>query len=182
MDYKVSPLLIFEVAFVLGCVVTTLFVKPKTIESVVELRDTTYIERVDTIVINKPKLISIKQIDTTYIEVEKKVYVPIPINKYHFSEYGKYDIWARGYNVDIDSVFVFPRVEDRIITNTIEKTVVVKKWDLYLGAGAYAFNGKIAPTIGATIKSPNKWLLNANVGIMDSKVFYGGTLSYKIGK
>ena len=98
------------------------------------------------------------------------------------SEDGVYDITARGYGVTLPSVTVFPTTETKYITNTIEREVLVRKWDFYLGGGIYGFNNKVAPMVGLCVKTPNRWLLSANVGICDNKFAYGASVYYRLGK
>lgn len=148
------------------------------------VRDTTLVIKVDTLVLTKIHKVEERVVDTVYVSQKdtSKNSFPIPISEYRFQEDGVYDIIARGYNVSIPSVTVYPKSETKYITTTIEREVESRRWGCYLGGGIYAFNGKVAPMIGLSVKSPNRWLLSGNVGVCDSKIVGGASLYYRLGK
>lgn len=143
--------------------------------------DTTVVERIDTMVITKIKEVEKTVTDTAYIVVRDSIFVPIPMSDYRFSQKGLYDITAHGYNVSLSNVTVYPKTVTNTVTNTIEKEVVVKSWDFYIGAGFFALNKEVIPDVSLAVKSPNKWLFSLSTGYYNKGWFYGGTAYYKIG-
>lgn len=146
------------------------------------IRDTTTLIKVDTITFTKVVEVERVRVDTVYYRLDDGKDVSIPIDEYRFTKDGVYDITARGYGVTLPSVTVFPTTETKYITNTIEREVLVRKWDFYLGGGIYGFSNKVAPMVGLCVKTPNRWLLSANVGICDNKFAYGASVYYRLGK
>lgn len=152
----------------------------KVVEVVKHKTDTTVVEKIDTIhltkVVEKEKIVT----DTTYIVVNDTIRVPIPISTYRFFEKNLYDITAKGYNVSLESVSVFPKTRYETITNTIEKEVAYNYWDFYLGLGLSYYNSECIPSISATVKSPRSFLFGANLGYYNKSMVVGATIQYKI--
>ena len=142
--------------------------------------DTLYRTRVDTLVVEKPVVKEEKVVEEKIIYVHDTVKVVIPISEYRFFEDGLYDITARGYEVSLSNVTVFPKTEYTTITTTTEKTIYKDAWNLYLGAEIWAFNRQVVPSVNLTLKTPKKWLFGLNIGYYNKRPIYGGSINYKI--
>lgn len=118
-------------------------------------------------------------VDTAYIRVNDTVFVPVPISSYHFKENNLYDITARGYNVSLESVTIFPKTVYKTITNTTETTKTVEAFALYAGAGLWYYNNKMIPHASIAAKIPKNWIISADLGYYNSNVIFGGTALYK---
>lgn len=164
------------VAFLLGFFLRKDRVEYETkIETII---DTTI--RVDTLVVEKPVVKTEKVVAEKIIYVHDTIKVAIPISEYRFFEDGLYDITARGYEVSLSNVTVFPKTEYTTITTTTEKTIYKDTWNLYLGAEIWAFNRQVVPSVNLTLKTPKKWLFGAKIGYYEGGIVYGGQISYKI--
>lgn len=144
--------------------------------------DTVVVFRHDTFVLTKFIEVERHTVDTVYVKSDNRDSTAIPISSYHFHEADKYDIVARGFNVSLNKVCVYPKVEYRTVTNTVEKTIVPKKWDIYAGCGLSAFDGGVAPSVHVTLKTPSAWLFGGKIGIYESKPVYGVSVQYKLTK
>lgn len=142
--------------------------------------DTLVLTKIDSVFIEKPVVKTEKVVEEKIIYVHDTIKVVIPISEYRFFEDGLYDITAKGYDVSLSNVTVFPKTEYRTITNTKEKTIYKDVWNCYLGVGIWAFDREIVPTVNLTLKTPKKWLFSANVGYYNHSLVYGGQVSYKI--
>ena len=142
--------------------------------------DTLVITKIDSVFIEKPVVKEKKVVEEKIIYVHDTVKVVIPISEYRFFQDGIYDITARGYDVSLSNVTVFPKTEYRTVTNTVETTVYKETWNLYFGAGIWAFDKEIVPTVNLALKTPKKWLFSANIGYYNRGLIYGGQVSYKI--
>ena len=164
------------VAFLLGFFLREDRVEYKTkIETII---DTTI--RIDTFVVEKPVVKTKKVIEEKIIYVHDTVKVVIPISEYRFFQDGIYDITARGYDVSLSNVTVFPKTEYTTITTTTEKTIYKDAWNCYLGVGIWAFDREIVPTVNLMIKTQNRWLFGLNIGYYNKQSIYGGSVNYKI--
>lgn len=142
--------------------------------------DTIVKARIDTFVVEKPVVKTKKVVEEKIIYVHDTVKVVIPISEYRFFQDGIYDITARGYDVSLNNVTVFPKTEYRTVTNTVETTVYKDTWNLYFGAGIWALNDQVVPTVNLSLKTPKKWLISLNTGYYNGGIVYGGQISYKI--
>lgn len=142
--------------------------------------DTIVKTRIDTIVVEKPVVKTKKVVEEKIIYVHDTIKVVIPISEYRFFEDGLYDITARGYDVSLSNVTVFPKTEYRTVTNTVETTVYKDTWNLYFGAGIWAFNNQVVPTVNLSLKTPKMWLISLNTGYYNGGLIYGGSINYKI--
>ena len=142
--------------------------------------DTIVTTHIDTFVVDKPVVKTKKVVEEKIIYVHDTVKVVIPISEYRFFEDGIYDITARGYDVSLSNVTVFPKTEYRTVTNTVETTIYKDTWNLYFGAGFWAFNTQVVPTVNLTLKTPKMWLISLNTGYYNGGIVYGGQISYKI--
>lgn len=142
--------------------------------------DTLYRTRVDTLVVEKPVVKEKKVVEEKIIYIHDTIKVAIPISEYRFFQDGIYDITARGYDVSLSNVTVFPKTEYTTITTTTEKTIYKDVWNCYLGVGIWALNDQVVPTVNLTLKTPKMWLISLNAGYCDGHLIYGGQFSYKI--
>ena len=150
------------------------------IEVVKEHTDTLIITKVCTLTVEKPIIKETKVVDEKFIYVHDTIRVPIPISEYRFFEKDLYDITARGYEVSLNNVTVYPKTEYKTITNTVEKEIYRDSWNCYLGTGFWAFDKEIVPTVNLILKTQNKWLFGANVGYYNKNTIYGVSVNYKI--
>lgn len=118
-------------------------------------------------------------VDTAYISVNDTVFVPVPISSYHFRENNQYDITARGYNVSLESVTVFPKTVYKTTTSTTETIKTVEAFALYAGAGLWYYNNAMIPHASIAAKIPKNWIISADLGYYNSNVIFGGTALYK---
>lgn len=158
--------------------------RPERVETVVKhttdtlevvVKDTVEITKVVTEVKKEPA-------DTVWITVNDTTYVPVPMREYQFSSDGMFEFRVKGYNVNFIGCTIYPEVVYRTITNTIEKEILVKKWDFYLGAGFYALNEDVIPKVSFAVKAPNRWLFEANAGYYRKSLACGATVFYNLGK
>lgn len=152
----------------------------KVVEVIKHQTDSLVVVKHDTFTITKVVEVEKKVVDTVHVKSEGDS-TPIPISEYRFFKPNEYDITARGFNVTIPSITVFPKTITKTVTNTIEKEVVLESaWNCYLGVGFWAFDKNVVPTANLIIKAQNKWLFGANVGWYNGRPIYGGNISYKI--
>lgn len=164
------------------CVLVALLLSSKRQIKVVENRvtDTTTIIRIDTITNYVPKYIVKKEIDTIYLPTNNEDKVAITIEQRHYQKKGMYDAWISGYLPSLDSIKTYPRIEYRTITNNVTKEIYKSTLDFYPYIGFRRFDDKIGQVIGLSIKMPKKWMYSGEIGVMDNKLMYGITVSYKI--
>lgn len=136
-------------------------------------RDTVEVTKVVTKVEKEPA-------DTVYVTVRDSVLVPVPRKEYTFSEPDMFDFRVKGYMVEFMDAKVYPKTVFETITNTVETTIYKDSWNLYFGAGIWAFNKEIVPTLNLTLKAPKMWLISLNTGYYNKSFIYGGQFSYKI--
>ena len=153
----------------------------KVVEVTKHLTDSITVVKHDTLTITKVIEVEKKVVDTVYVKSERDS-TPIPISEYRFFKPNEYDITARGFNVTIPSITVFPKTITTTVTNTIEKKVIVHKWDIYGGFGIWRLNDEWIPNIGLAVKAPKNLLFTANLGFYEKKLLYGGTVYYNFGK
>ena len=172
-------LIIAVLVIVLGLVLRR---PEKVITETKYITDTTTIEKIDTVEVTEVVVVEKRVVDTAYVTVRDSIFVPIPISTYRFTQNGLYDITAHGFNVSLSNVTVYPKTIYQTVTNTIEKEILVKKWDFYLGAGFYALNEDVIPKVSFAVKTPNRWLFEANAGYYRKSLAYGATVFYNLGK
>lgn len=164
------------------CVLVALLLSSKRQIKVVENRVTDTICKtvVDTITCYIPKYIVKKTIDTLYIPSSEKGEVAVSIEQRYYREEGVYDVWISGYKPSLDSIKTYPRVEYRTITNNVTKEIYKSTLDFYPYIGFRRFDNNVGQVIGLSIKMPKKWMYSGEIGVMDNKLMYGITVSYKL--
>lgn len=139
--------------------------------------DTLTIVRVDTIRERSVKYIEKRVVDSIYVDKE----VVLPIEQQYYTKANLYDAWVSGYRPSLDSIFVYPRTEERYVTNTITKTMYKYPYGAYLFAGFKAFGSEVRPTIGIALKTPRKWLYGAEIGIYNKNdMYFGFNIGYNL--
>lgn len=151
----------------------------KTVEVIKHKTDSIVVVKHDTLTITKVVEVENRVVDTVYVKSEGDS-TPIPISEYRFFKPNEYDITARGYNVTIPSITVFPKTIETIVTKTTEKEVLARQWDLYLGGGIWRHQEEWIPNIGFTVKTPRNFLFGANFGYYSKGIILGGNIQYKI--
>lgn len=152
----------------------------KVVTEVKHTSDTVEVIVHDTVTVTKVVTEVITNVDTLYLYVNDTTYVPVPINEYEFSSDMLFRFRVKGYNVDFIDATIYPEIVYRTVTNTVEKEVVVRTWDLYLGGGIWAFNNGLTPSVALSIKAPKNLLFGANLGYGKEGLLVGGTIQYKI--
>lgn len=152
----------------------------KVVEVVKHKTDTLTVTKTDTVTITDVKYVTKKQVDTVYIPSNGQDEIPVPMSNYRFFQSGLYDITAYGFNVSLSNVTVFPKTEYKTITETIEKEIVLRQWDFYLGGGIWRYKDEWIPNIGCMVKTPKNFLFGANLGYYNKSLIVGGTVHYKI--
>lgn len=153
----------------------------KVVEVTKHLTDSITIVKHDTLTITKVVEVEKNVVDTVYVKSETDS-TPIPISEYRFFKPNEYDITARGFNVTMPSITVFPKTITTTVTNTIERELIVHKWDIYGGFGIWRFKDEWMPNIGLVVKAPKNLLFTANLGYYEKNLLYGGTIYYNFGK
>ena len=143
--------------------------------------DTLVVTKVDTVAITKVVTkIEKESSDTVYLTVRDSIPVPVPRKEYTFSKPDMFDFKVKGFEVEFLEANVYPKTVYKTITNTVETTIYKDPWNLYFGAGIWAFNKDIVPTLNLTLKTPKRWLISLNTGYYNGGFIYGGQFSYKI--
>lgn len=142
--------------------------------------DTLYRTRVDTLVVEKPVVKEKKVVEEKIIYVHDTVKVVIPISEYRFFEDGLYDITARGYDVSLSNVTVFPKTEYRTVTNTVETTVTKYRSSLFVFGGFSSICGDFSPKVGVSLSLKGKWLISGGISLYQKQPMYDATIGYNI--
>ena len=148
-------------------------------EKVEVVSDTITVVKVDTIREREVQYIEKRIVDSVYVGADNNV--AIPIEQRHYAKDNLYDAWVSGYNPSLDSIFVYPKTEDRYITNTITKTTYKYPYAAFVSFGFKAFGGDIRPSVGLSIKTPRKWLYGAEMGIYNKNdIYFGFNIGYNL--
>lgn len=151
----------------------------KVVEVTKHLTDSIVVTKHDTLTITKVVEVEKKVVDTVYVKSENNS-IPIPISEYRFFKPNEYDITAKGFNVTMPSITIFPKTITTTITNTIERNVTLEKCAIYGGFGMTTFNGRFAPEASISFATPQRWLFSAKIGHFEGMTYYGGTIQYKL--
>ena len=163
-------------------VLVALLLSSKRQIKVVENRvtDTTHSTHIDTITQYIPKYVYKYTIDTLYLPTNDQPVINLPIEQTHYASNGVYDVWISGYRANLDSIKTYPRIEYRTITNNVTKEIYKNTLDLYAYTGFRRFDHRVGQVIGLTIKTPKKWIISGEFGVMDNKIIYGMNLGFKL--
>ena len=164
--------------FFLGVLVAWVILRfngSETVE-VVEHRvtDTIIYTKHDTVVYKQPVYITKLKTDTVYVKGEDGHITSIPISSYFYHEENVYDLWVKGFNVDVDSIKLYPQTKYVTITNNVEVEKHVKRRDLYATVGFKRFSNKIQPNIGLLLKTKKEAMLGVEIGYDPNNSFYYG--------
>lgn len=181
MSNKFHIIYIAVIAALLVLLGVSLSRPDKVVEVTKHLTDSITVVKHDTLTITKVVEVEKKVVDTVYVKSEPDS-TAIPISEYRFFKPNEYDITAKGFNVTMPSITVFPKTITTTVTNTIEKELIVHKWDVYGGFGIWRFKDEWIPNIGLAVKAPKDLLFTANLGYYEKNLLYGGTVYYNFGK
>lgn len=146
--------------------------------------DTITILRVDTVIEYKTRYIKERVLDTVYLpsqnpNTDNSSY-PLLITQRHYSKPSLYDLWVSGFDTNLDSIKIYQKTEYLTINTDNTKEIYRKNFRLYLGGGFFCIEDKFAPTVSATLTTPNKLALTVNLGLYNKELFYGAQLQCKI--
>lgn len=165
---------------VTGVLVATIYRNrcPKIRTEVEVVTDTIFINKVDTIFIDKPIVVSKKIIDTIVVENEK--IVVFPIEQKHYAKEGVYDAWVSGYHAKLDSIKTYNQTEYKTINNTKTITTEIKKIGIYPYVGVINHNDLWGSRVGLNLTTKGKFSFGGEVGTLNNKLFWGANIGYKI--
>lgn len=148
-----------------------------TIDTVsVVLSDTVY---VDTLFVEKPVPRKVYVKDTVYVEKpsgEDTLF--FEVKNYSGDDFSA---WVSGYNPSLDSISVYPKTREVVVSNTVTRTEYKERNRWYIVANFdYSQNKEIMPSIGATYTLKSGWLFGASVGYGSGGVFGGVSVGYRI--
>lgn len=113
--------------------------------------DTVIISSVDTLIVEKPTLLTQKVVDTIYVPVRKTdtLFVKLPREEKTYRD-STYLAVVSGYQPSLDRIEIYPRTETKIVTIQTEKKVKTR-WGLGVQAGyGFSVNG-VSPYVGIGI-------------------------------
>lgn len=143
--------------------------------------DTCYIYKTDTIIEYIPKTVVKTIKDTVFIKAADGSLVAAPIVQKYFSNTNVYDLWVSGVEpFYVDSIKVYNKTSQKIITNEVERNIVTKERKFFVGGGISTFNGTLTPYMVVSFQNKKEWLYGLNLGIYDNNLFYGGSISFRI--
>lgn len=143
--------------------------------------DTCYIYKTDTVVEYVPKIIKTIITDTVFIETTDGSIVYAPVVQKYFSKKNSYDLWISGVEpLSVDSIKVFNKTSQKIITNEVVRNISVNERKLFIGGGINAFNGVLTPYAVVSFQNKKEWLYGFNLGVYNGNLFYGGSISCRI--
>lgn len=171
----------YILVFVIGVIITFFLQGKEEIIKVVETQktDTLFIHKTDTIFIDKPKYITKRIVDTIYIESSKDT-TPLPIEQIYYSEKDLYDLWISGYKTVLDSIKVYNKECEVVVTKEVTKKIYPQTYRLYIGGGFQTFSDTFIPQLNISLATPKKVLIGANLGLYNNKTVYGFTIQYRI--
>ncbi len=194
MDSKSKWILALSIAVaVLSFIVFALFSRePNVVVKETHTTDTLVVSKIDTCFIKEPYLVEkeVLRVDTLYLEGST---FPLNYERTRYFEDGLYDVWVEGYDAKISSISVFPKTEYKYITNTIEREVVLQKWNFYVGAELGYFRRCFVPSVSLYATSKKKFLFGFKLGYFTDNqtalnrniadnLYFGGTIAYKLNK
>lgn len=98
--------------------------------------DTLYLSRVDTLVM--PAKIKWRTVtDTMTVTVHDTVTVQLPRERIEYGDTSYFAV-VSGYRPSLDSLVVFPKIVDKVITTEVTRTIPPKRWGFGVQVGAAA--------------------------------------------
>lgn len=175
--FHVVYILVISVLVTLLCLSLNRSCKVEVVKECVT--DTTFLERIDTIYLEKQTPIHVKVVDTLYLPIEENN-IPLPIEQKYYSKTDSYDAWVSGYEPQLDSIRVYNKVEYKTITNTITKTIEQRNWNFYTYMGFKRLSNEWLPSVGLMAKSPKNLIMGVEFGAINNEMYYGVTCGFKI--
>lgn len=129
----------------------------------------------DTLIERHPTYITKKVVDT--IRIKDTIYIE-RVQKRYFKD-GAYDLWISGYEPNLDSIKVFPKIERIFITETAPISDNPRDWAVYAGGGVNFNHSSAYPQATLSLVAPGDAMFSANVGYYNGLV-YGFTIQMKI--
>jgi opacity protein-like surface antigen len=111
--------------------------------------------RLDTIrdTVSVPKYVHIVRYDTIHDTADgKPIHLPIPISRYLFTDDSTYRMEVEGYNVQANSIEVYPRTVTQTIIQRVEVPGRPKRWGIGVSAGAALTPQGIRPYLGVGVQ------------------------------
>lgn len=128
--------------------------------------DTVFVYKYDTIRVKDFVIKEKKVVDTVLIKTDDNNEISLPIIQKMFNSPNLYDIWVSGVEpLNLDSANIYTKTEYKTITNYVETPIYIDKFKVYLGGGIQAYSGTLAPCMGVSLHTKNKWLIEANFGL-----------------
>lgn len=173
-----THILYIAIITIISLVAVIGFIRPKKVIEVEKHSiDTLIVTKIDTVTYTKYEYIEKKVTDTIYFRADDY----IEICDYRFSKKGAYDITASGYAVELKNVTVFPVTKTITVTNTVEREVYIRQWDLYAGLGIDYYGNEVIPSLKFAANTPNdRWLFGANIGYASRKPILGVFVAYNL--
>lgn len=121
--------------------------------SVIELADTVYVTRTDTVRVTEPVYVHERTVDTLLVHVNDTVHVPVPVVQRMFSG-PDYEAWVSGYEPRLDSLNIFRKTEYRYIDRTVERTVhEPERLHMWVNGGFLAGRDVFIPEVYLTLQT-----------------------------
>lgn len=141
--------------------------------------DTIFIEKIDTVVYEKPIFIKQTVVDTFIVKDSvNNQHIIQKIQRYYRDSI--YEAWVSGYRPNLDSIHIFRKTIINTITNTITKEIYPKTTDLYMKLGFSCIGNKLSPVVGLNLKLKNDMIWGGELGYYDKKIMYGLNFGFKI--
>ena len=147
----IGSLLVF-VGALLSTIVTKSCSTPQIEKVEIVKTDTLVVERIDTLIVEKPVPYKVTVVDTIYLYDTSNDTSIGQVLVQEIKEYGDSTYYARisGINAYLEHIEVYPKETIKYITKTEKVYQKPKKWGLGISAG-YCFTDKFQPYIGVGI-------------------------------
>lgn len=100
-----------------------------------------------------PKNVHIVRYDTIHDTADgKPIHLPIPIGRYLFTDDSTYRMEVEGYNVQANSIEVYPRTVTQTVIQRIGAPGRPKRWGIGVSAGAALTPEGVKPYVGVGIQ------------------------------
>ena len=111
--------------------------------------------RLDTIrdTVPVPKYVHIVRYDTIHDTADgKPIHLPIPIGRYLFTDDSTYRMEVEGYNVQANSIEVYPRTVTQTVIQRVGVPGKPKRWGIGVSAGAALTPEGVKPYLGVGVQ------------------------------